>query len=61
MNIRHKVKKKYCFFNLPVIIVAIGFLKRGVYYSRKSRPDREKVTAFLESAPSNKVKTIKIF
>ena len=49
----HKIKLKYCFFDLPVFIVAIGFLQKGVYHSRKTRPDREKVTAFLESAPSN--------
>ena len=53
MNMCHKVNKKYCFFNFPVFIVAIGFFQRGVYHSGKTRPDREKVTAFLESALSN--------
>ena len=53
MNMCHKVTQKYCFFVLPVFIVAIAFLQREVYHSRKTRPDREKVTAFLESAHSN--------
>ena len=53
MNMHHKVTLKFRFFNLPILIVAIGFQKIGVYYSRKTRPDREKVTAVLGSASSN--------
>ena len=37
-------------FAVPSSGVAIGFLQRGIYHSRKTRPDRKKVTAFLESA-----------